>query len=250
MKQLLTLLAFALPLFAFAQNKEGRIVFQESIKLDIQLPEGHEEMAMNLPTSQSFDMALRFNEAASLYENHETEGNPDAGNAEWTGSEGGATIKMIIQRPENILYKNLQEKRKVESREFLGKRFLIKDELDAFQWKITGEQQLILDYPCIKAVYQKEDKTTVAWFTPQIPVSSGPGIYGQLPGMILAVDVNDGERTLTATAIILGETQEEMLKEPTKGKEVTQAEYDQIEADKRKEMEESGDGGIMIKIRN
>ncbi|MBK7410187.1 MAG: GLPGLI family protein [Saprospirales bacterium] len=160
--------------------------------------------------------------------------NPDAGNAEWTGSEAGATVKMIIQRPENTFYKNLQEKRKVESARI--SRQTIPDQrqaLDAFQWKITGEQPLILDYPCIKAVYQKEDKTTVAWFTPQIPVSLRTGHPQPTPGMILAVDVSNGERTLTAAIIPQGETQEEMLKEPTKGKEVTPEEYDQIEADVR-----------------
>ncbi|MCB9285144.1 MAG: GLPGLI family protein [Lewinellaceae bacterium] len=248
MKRILTCALLVLPFMLFAQNQEGRIVYKESIKLNIQLPEGQEEMAKNLPTSQSFDMMLRFDEKASLYANYESE--PGAGDTEWTGSEGGATIKMIIQRPENQLYKDLQEKRKVEMREFMGKRFLIADELQPYQWKITGEQQMILDYPCIKAVHADSNRTVVAWFTPQIPVSTGPDDYGQLPGLILAVDVDNGERTVTASSIVLGEDQTEFLVEPTKGKKVTQAEFDEIEAQKRKEMEEGGEGGIMIKIRN
>ena len=248
MKQILALILLILPSFLFSQNKEGRIIYQESIKLNIQLPEGHEEMAQNLPASQTFDMQLRFGGSTSLYENFEAE--PGAGDAEWTGSEGGATIKMIIQRPENQIYKDLTGKRKVEMREFMGKRFLIADQLQTYQWKITGEQQMILDYPCIKAVHTDTARTVVVWFTPQIPVSTGPDDYGQLPGMILAVDVDNGERTVTATSIILGEEQGEFLVEPTKGKKVTQAEFDEIEAEKRREMEESGEGGIMIRIRN
>jgi len=250
MKRLFTCIALALPFFALAQNTEGHIVFQESVKFEIQLPEGQEEMAKMLPNSQSFDMILHFNEAASVYKNYDK---AEDSQSEWTSNEGGNTIKMIIQRPENQFYKDLQEKRKVEMREFLGKRFLIKDELETLQWKVTGEQQMILDYPCIKATLQDEDeeKNIVAWFTPQIPVSNGPGKYGQLPGMILAVDIDEGQRTLTATNIVMGESQADHLKEPTKGKEVSQEEYDKIEAKKKKEMEaEGGEGGIMIKIRH
>ena len=67
----------------------------------------------------------------------------------------------------------------------MGKEFLVKQPLNDFKWKIVMEQKMIKGYPCMKA--QKEDSLYVveAWFSSQIPVSSGPkGLYG-LPGMIL-----------------------------------------------------------------
>jgi len=245
MKRSLALAFAALPLFLSGQNTEGRIVYRETIKMEIQLPEGQEEMAKMIPPSQS----LRFSEQASLYENQET--SAEGNETEWTQEEGNTTVRMVISRPENQLYKNLKEKKKTESRDFLGKRFLIKDDLEAFQWKLTGEQQMILEYLCFKAVHQDSNRTIVAWFTPQIPVSTGPGSLGQLPGLILSADIDDGRRTITATEIVLGESQEGKIAEPTKGKEVTQAEFDKIEAEKRKEMgDEGGPGGpIMIRIR-
>lgn len=241
-----------LPLFAFAQNKEGRIIFQETIKLEIQLSEGQEHMAAMMPTSQSFDMALLFNEQASLYQNHETEAAAHAADPEWTGGDENATVRMVIQRPENQVFQDLKAKKKVESRDFLGKRFLIQDDLKAYQWKLSGEQQTILGYPCFKAEHRDSNRVVVVWFTPQIPVSSGPDNFGQLPGMILSVDIDGGKRTIAATEVVLGESQEGKIEKPSKGKKVTQAEFDQIQAEKMKEMgaEEGSGGTFMIKIRN
>lgn len=232
---------------AASQNTEGRIIFEETVRIRIELPEGREEMAGMVPPSQSFRMVLSFDQEASLYENYENES--QGGNAEWTGSDGGATIRVVMQRPENKVFKNLSGKKKIELREFMGKRFLIEDQLDVFQWKLTGEQRMVLDYPCFKAVHTDSTGTIIAWFTPQIPISSGPGIYGQLPGMVLAADIKNGERVITAVAVALGDN-EKPLVAPGKGKQVTQAEFDKIVEEKRKEMEESGEGGMIIRIRN
>lgn len=250
MKRFTLCVLAVLPLFAFAQSKEGRIIFKETIKLEIQLSEGQEHMAAMMPTSQSFDMALLFNEQASLYQNHEAQ--TEEAPSEWTGGDENATVRMVIQRPENQVYQDLKAKKKVESRDFLGKRFLIQDDLKAYQWKLSGEQQTILGYPCFKAEHRDSNRVVVAWFTPQIPVSSGPDNFGQLPGMILSVDIDGGKRSMVATEVTFGESQEGKIEKPSKGKEVTQAEFDQIQAEKMKEMgaEEGGGGTFMIKIRN
>ncbi|MCB0684124.1 MAG: GLPGLI family protein, partial [Saprospiraceae bacterium] len=164
--------------------------------------------------------------------------------------EGNTTMKVVIARPDNRMYKDLAEGRKTEQREFFGRKFLIQDELDAFSWKLTGEQKTLLEYPCFRAVHEEEDRVVEAWFTPQIPVSTGPGIYGQLPGMVLEVSVNDGQRKIQATKVTFTEVSADQLEKPKKGKEVTQEEFDQIEAEKMKEMEEQGGGRMMIRIGN
>ena len=249
MKRLLIIAAAALPALLFAQEKEGRIVYQETVKFEIQLPEGQEAMASMLPPSQSFTRILHFTGSESLYKTPDTE--PEGGEAEWTGSEGGATVKVVIRQPESQLYKDLKEKKKVELRELMGKRFIIRDETDTFHWKLTGEQQTVVGYTCFKAVHQDTARTVVAWFTPQIPVSTGPDSFGQLPGLILSVDVDNGKRTITATEVFAGESQDGKLTPPSKGKVVTQEEFDRIEAEKMKEMEqEGGEGQMIIRIRD
>ena len=101
-------------------------------------------------------------------------------------------------------------------------------------WKITGQQKMILDYPCMMA--SRTDTAgvvTKAWFTPAIPVSTGPSIFSNLPGLVLEVDIDDGSRTFTAKSIKLEEPEKGLLKKPKDGKKVTQDEYDEIVVDEK-----------------
>lgn len=91
----------------------------------------------------------------------------------------------------------------------------------------------------------KEPKTieVVAWYSPQIPVNQGPDGYWGLPGLIL--EVNADRTTILCTKIVLNPAEKEEIKKPTKGEEVTQAEYTEIVTKKMAEMREmySGRGG-------
>ena len=133
-----------------------------------------------------------------------------------------------------------------------------------------GETKNIGNYTCYKAKFEieeediqinmidgevKEEKVTkkrtlVAWYTPEVPVSNGPGDYGGLPGLIL--EVNDGNQTIVCSEIVLNPKEVKEIKEPTKGKVVTREEFSKISFEKTKEMMNryrSRDGkGIEIRI--
>ena len=87
----------------------------------------------------------------------------------------------------------------------------------------------------------------LAWFAPQIPVKNGPDKFGQLPGMILEVEIPDLQRVITAKEITLEEMNEEIIT-PSKGKKVSDEEFEQIRAEKLAEMRAQfgGKGGIFI----
>ena len=143
----------------------------------------------------------------------------------------------------DILYKNILEKRMANKTELMGKVFLIKDNLVAYDWELTGETKNIGNYTCYKAVYEieeediqinmidgevKEEKvikkrTTVAWYTPDVPISNGPRDYGGLPGLIL--EVNDGDLTIVCSEIVLNPKEVKEIKEPIKGKIVTSKKF-------------------------
>lgn len=74
-----------------------------------------------------------------------------------------------------------------------------------------------------------------AWFTPEIPVSSGPSMYGGLPGLIL--EINDDRTTMLCTKVIINPKEKIKIKEPSKGKQVTNLEYEKIAKDKQEEMQ-------------
>lgn len=99
-----------------------------------------------------------------------------------------------------------------------------------------------------------KDRIVTAWFTPEIPVSQGPGPYWGLPGLIL--EVSDERTVILCSKLILNPEEKVTLSAPSKGKEVTQAEYAKIMEEKMGEMSErfrarGGRGeGIQIRISN
>ena len=79
-----------------------------------------------------------------------------------------------------------------------------------------------------------------AWFTPEIPVSTGPAMYGGLPGLIL--EINDDKTIILCTKVVINPKDKIKIKAPSKGKVVTRSEFDQIAENKAKEMEEMYQG--------
>lgn len=156
-------------------------------------------------------------------------------------TEGGGIVMKMYQ-PDNKTYMDLKNKKLIEQKEFMSRVFLIESELEAEKWKMTGEQKKILDYACMEAVTEVEGQDVHAWFTPQIAVGAGPGRYSSLPGLVLAVEMNGGDRTLEAIQVELKPVEKNELKKPTKGKKVTREEYQAIVAEKMEEMGAEGDG--------
>ena len=88
-----------------------------------------------------------------------------------------------------------------------------------------------------------KENTITAWYCPEIPVNQGPENYWGLPGLIL--EVNDGKTVMLCTKIVMNTKDRVEIKPVTKGKEVTQTEYNDIVKKKMEEMQEmnSGPGG-------
>lgn len=86
-----------------------------------------------------------------------------------------------------------------------------------------------------------EEDTITAWFTPDIPISQGPGPYWGLPGLIL--EVNDGRTAILCTQIVLNTADTKPIEAPGRGKVVSQQEYNEIRADKLEEMRANWEGG-------
>ena len=87
----------------------------------------------------------------------------------------------------------------------------------------------------------------IVWFTPEIPVSSGPAGYGGLPGLIVHLDKDDGAVQISLSSIVMRDIEKGEIEEPKKGKEVTQEEFDEIVRLKREQQRqewESRGGGM------
>lgn len=249
MKKLIAALLVSLPFFIMAQT-QGVIQFEETVSFQIDLPEGMEEFKSQIPNSQKSKMNLTFTEEVALYEPAKNDEAPQ--DVTMGSEEGGMMLKMKFDMPENKTFTNIAEGTMIEKQDFMGKKFLIKGDVEKYKWKLTGEQEKVLDYVCQKATYQDSTRNLVAWFTPQIPVATGPGSISGLPGMVLKLDRNDGEMVVVATSVELKEIGTKTIKAPKKGKKVTKEEFQKIQEEKMKEMEEEfGSGsGTRVIIRN
>lgn len=243
MKSLTFLLLCAVPVTFMTAQTEGVITFEEKIDLHRRIPEDRAEMKEMMPQYRSLFFALNYTQDASKYVAREI---PE--DDEVVSSHGQMRMHMRMTPPRREVYKSLSENVMVDEREFMTKMFLIRGEAAPFQWKIADGQKKVLDFLCMQATYQDSVNQYTAWFTPQIPVSNGPAEFGGLPGMILQVDINDGERIIVATEINAQEVDKSLLEEPTKGKEVTQEEFRAIVKEKTEEMRQSqgGSGPVMI----
>jgi GLPGLI family protein len=221
-------------------------------------------MAQMLPKTRTDNFELSFGNNQSLWTMQEEEmDNNDAGS-------GGMGFVMIRGGQGDIVFNDFNTGKRLEQREMFDKKFLIEDSIRKLTWKLTDETQTILDHLCRKAVSQriqqrmqmsmengkmerKEVSDTVpivAWFTTDIPVSAGPEVQGQLPGLILALDMNNGRMVYKATSIS-DKVDLASIKAPTKGKKVTPEEFRTESNKMMDEMQKNmGAGGNRVIIRN
>ena len=87
--------------------------------------------------------------------------------------------------------------------EMIGKTYIMEDSLKQLDWKILNDIKDVAGHICMKAMIQDTIKKQkiVAWFAQDIPMNAGSErLYG-LPGLILALDINDGAVIVEATKI-------------------------------------------------
>ncbi|MEO1448511.1 MAG: GLPGLI family protein [Bacteroidota bacterium] len=230
-----------------APPSAGTAVYEFAVKLNIQLPPGQEALLAQLPTESKSEKILHFTSEASLFMDPPADEESDAG--DMSAAEGGVNINIVMGEPENRYFKNLVDKTKTEKLDFLGRVFLIQDKLNSLAWKITGKQKVIMDYTCQQATAMRDTTPIEVWFAPQIPVSTGPGSLGGLPGLIVEASIDNGQQTYRLKSLDLTAPDPAIMVPPKKGKKVNQEEFNRIQAEKMKEMEmENGGNGTMIKV--
>lgn len=270
MKSFFTYLFIFFSFISFSQkNFHGKATYQSKTTFDMSQWNNREmseqrkkrimERMKNMLEKTYF---LHFNKTASVYKEEEKLDAPGGrGGFRFGGFTGGTK------------YKNTSTKTFLEESEFFGKKFLIKEESIMPEWEMSSETKKIGNYVCYKATMikktnafdwrsmrrrrrskneEKIDSTKVkngakeieipkevlvtAWYTPQIPVSNGPGEYWGLPGLIL--EVNSDRTTILCTEVVLNPKEKTTIKELSKGESVTRTEYNTIVKKKMEEMRE------------
>ena len=211
----------------------GRITYEEKLKLEIKLEGDAAQFASMLPSERKAEKILLFNEEGALYQ----DGNNNAEEAMVASSHTEGVRIRMVSSAENKTYTDLKNNIVLDQRDFMNRIFIVEKPVSEPNWKITGNQKVILGQNCMEAI--KTDTAgikTIAWFAPGIAIKAGPAGLGSLPGIILEADINNGSRTYTAKAIEQIPAAQLKIEKPKDGKKVTEAEYNQIMAEKLKEM--------------
>lgn len=251
-------------IIAFSQQKEGKVLYERTIQMQIRLDDnGQGEQELSHTKTDKFE--LKFGNNLALWQISD-EQTPDA---EPEGDRGGVQIRMIGAGADDISYYDLTKGISSEQREMFEKKFVIADSIRKLSWKLTGETKSILNHNCQKATAQRigvrmmmnmdngkmerkevaDTSNIIAWFTPDIPVAAGPSEFqGQLPGLILEMDINNGRQKFLATEIS-PKVDIASIKEPQKGKRVTRDEFRKESQKMMAEMEKNNQGGGRRMIR-
>lgn len=262
MKNIFTLLVLMLTITTFSQKTfEGKAVYfsKQSVDMERFGNRSEAEKKQMMDRMKSFlekTYTLTFNQNESSWKEDVKLGAPGTNGPSWGMSNGQGSI-----------YKNFKDGELIEDVEQFSKRFKIVEKMEQPQWQMTAETKQIGNYTCYKAVMVKIDNSVdwgrmfgrrggnneeekkdeevptiqvTAWFTPQIPVKTGPDVYWGLPGLIL--ELNAGRFTMLCTEIVLNPTEPVKIEKPTKGDEVDREEYNKIIKEKAMELRERFQG--------
>lgn len=122
---------------------------------------------------------------------------------------------------ESKFYNDLISKEKIMISTLLGAEMRVTFKED--DWELKQESKQINSYTSFKA-YLKSEPNIIAWYCPEIPVSSGPKGFSGLPGLILELQVPKGY-FIAREIKFLDATKQNEITRPSKGKEISSEEY-------------------------
>ena len=232
-------------------------------------PEMQKNIEERMKKMMEKTFVLNFDKTASIYKEEEKLDAPGQ-------NGGGMRMMSSMMGGGGTTYKNVKEKTYSVDKEFMGKEFLVQDSLPKLDWKMESETKQIGGYTCYKATAvkpvsqsdfrnfrpkkeeaKKEEKekttnlmdsfempkevTITAWYAPEIPINQGPENYWGLPGLIL--EVSDGKTMILCSKVVMNAKEKVAIKPSTKGKIISQKEYDEIVTKKMEEMREQFKSG-------
>ncbi|EJF11448.1 MULTISPECIES: GLPGLI family protein [Pontibacter] len=236
---ILTLALLLLAVVVYAQ--EGVITYENTMNMHRRLGSEQEAMKSMIPEYRTTKQQLFYNAQESLYKALEEDED------QFTASGGGMRINMRV--PLNESYYDQGTARKVLLTEFMGKKYIIEDSIRISPWKFGTETKEIQGYTCKQAYYEDEAKklAVVAWYTDKLRPALGPESFNTLPGAVLAVDINNGERVIKAIKVEQRPLRKGEMSRPSKGQKVTQQEYQAMVDEQMERMRQNGGRNVIIR---
>jgi GLPGLI family protein len=136
-------------------------------------------------------------------------------------------MQMRMHRPKVENYTHQGTMKRIVLQEFMGKKFLIEDSIKMAPWKLGTETKIVIGYLCRQASLYNEERqqNIIAWYTDKLRPFLGPENINTLPGAVLEININDGERIVSAKTIELRPLKKNELKVPTGGTKTSESEF-------------------------
>jgi len=156
-------------------------------------------------------------------------------------AEQTANHKMIyryfIDEEGDIVYKNWGKNKLIFRLVLEHEPIIVEEpELPKLEWILGNEFKKIGNFNCQMAQTQFRGRKYIAWFTPEIPVPTGPWKLHGLPGLILeAYDETETFRYFFQSIEMPLKNTEELTKLPKKGDRVPFAAYMQTVKDRKED---------------
>lgn len=110
--------------------------------------------------------------------------------------------KASMAKPSNLYVLISNPKSEVEVYgKAVDNHYRYSEPFDEMSWEMTDSVRSVLGYECSQAKTMYHGRTWIAWFTPEIPVSTGPWKFRGLPGIILEAYDSDKDYCFVATGM-------------------------------------------------
>ena len=237
MKNILFTLVFVINLTAiYGQFTGGEIIYTK-VLIDQDNATKNENVSTYLSNRNSniqkiledINFVLKFNETESYFY-------PKSLTME-VEEDSAYKLAVMIGGNSGEWYLNMKSRERLRYINAFGQDFIIKSALEDLKWKLTNESKQVGNFECFKATTTYvviNSKGTFnhpveAWFTTEIPIGFGPIGYGGLPGLIVELNVRNVKYSISK--VVLNPKKQVEIKKPTKGKLVTEEEFNTIGAE-------------------
>ncbi len=156
----------------------------------------------------------------------------------------GANYKMrVIGGFKDLeVFTDFEKNAKIILREMDSKLYLINDSITQNKWNLTRETKKINGYEAKKAIFIDNDYENVAWYSTSIKSKCGPENYDGLPGLLLELkrtSLKDEKQYSTYKLESIQVDDKLKIQSSNKGKQVSKADFEKIEDEYYKKIEES-----------
>lgn len=167
-------------------------------------------------------------------------------NGEVAVSQNDDIKNADIKTGEETVYRNSNESIFTSQNYIFNKAFVVNDSLPVYEVTYTEESKQIGPFKAYKAILkQNNEEIAQVWYTKEIAYSHSPLKMYIKEGLVLEISKKDGAKVVFKEFLTVL-PKEIALEKPSKGKTITQSEFDLLKEEKIKDLQKSGGSTIVI----